>query len=214
MPPLVKQRRLAQIRSAALRLGVATLLSVELMATFMGARRHCRAAEGRTIVVAQRHPAAADNNQGSADKPFKTISRAAQEARPGDQVLIEDGVYREAVVVETSGTKEHPILFAAAPGANVVVTGADVVADWRKEPGAGALVSAPWPHVFAAWSPNHAHPDDNAHQLIGRCEQVVVDGYPLMQVASLQELTRGAFFVDLKGQRLYLWDRMNRDPVE
>ncbi len=172
------------------------------------------AAEGRTLVVAQLHPAASDDNPGTAEQPFKTISRAAREAQPGDLVRIEDGVYRETVLVEQSGSKERPIVFAAVPGANVVVTGTDVITEWQREPGDANIFSTPWPHVFAGWSPSNAHPDDDDHKLIGRCEQVVADGYHVQQVATLKEVTRGTFFADLQAHRLYVWDRMNRDPVQ
>ena len=34
----------------------------------------CAAEEDRALVVAQLHPAASDDNPGTADRPFKTIS--------------------------------------------------------------------------------------------------------------------------------------------
>jgi len=77
-------------------------------------------------------------------------------ARAGDIVRIDDGVYRETVIVEQSGAEKRPIVFEAAPGANVVVTGADVVTEWQREPGDANVFSAPWPHVFAGWSPSNA----------------------------------------------------------
>jgi len=174
----------------------------------------CRDAQGRTFVVAQLHPAAGDDKAGTAAEPFKSIARAARDVQAGDTVRVEDGVYRETVVVESSGSKEHPIVFAVAPGANVIVTGADVVTPWQREPGEANVFSAAWPHLFAGWSPTNAHPDDDDHRLIGRCEQVIADGYQIQQVGSLKEVTRGTFYVDLQAHRLYVWDRMNRDPVE
>jgi hypothetical protein len=81
---------------------------------------------GRTIVVAQRHPMASDEGAGSAEQPFKTISRAARTIEAGDTVRIEEGEYRETVEVAADGTAQEPIVFTAAPGARVVVTGADV----------------------------------------------------------------------------------------
>lgn len=171
-------------------------------------------AAGRTLVVAPLHPRAADENPGSADRPLATIARAASLVRAGDTVLLEDGVYRETVIVEASGTKERPIVFAAASGAKVVVSGADVLDQWQKAPGENEIVSAAWPHAFLGWSPTGAHPDDEQHRLIGRCEQVFVDGYPQLQVGSRQELSPGTFFVDLEAKRLYLWDRMNLNPAE
>ena len=74
---------------------------------------------------------------------LRTISAAAAKAEPGDTVVIHSGVYREAVTVEASGTKDKPIRFEAAPGENVVVTGADAIPNWKKEPGGGNIFSAP-----------------------------------------------------------------------
>src|SRR5207253_2589358 len=38
-------------------------------------------------------PTGSDVNRGTAAEPFRTIQRAADAARPGDTVLIEDGTY-------------------------------------------------------------------------------------------------------------------------
>ena len=40
---------------------------------------------------------------------FRTISAAARAIEAGDTVVIHDGVYRESVVVEKSGTADQPI---------------------------------------------------------------------------------------------------------
>lgn len=165
----------------------------------------------QAYVVAQSHPAASDDNPGTPTKPFKTISRAAKAVKPGDNVLIEDGVYRETVVVQTSGTKEAPIVFQAAPLANVVVTGAERITDWRREEGEENIYSTPWPHQYLGWTKRRAHPDDDYHQMIGRAEQVHVDNYPLLQVLSRDKLSRGTFYVDLSAKRLYIYDRPGQE---
>jgi Right handed beta helix region/Chondroitinase B len=138
---------------------------------------------------------------------LRTISAAAEKAEPGDTVVIHSGVYREAVTVETSGTKEKPIRFEAAPGENVVITGADAIRNWKKEPGAGSIFSAPWPHRFIGWNKSGTHPDDDEHRMIGRCEQVFILGYPLLQVLDRSQLGRGTFYVDLVAHRLYVCPR-------
>ncbi len=141
----------------------------------------------------------------------RTISEAAARAGPGDTVVIHAGVYRETVAVEQSGTEQRPIRFEAAPGERVVITGADVIRKWRKEPGSGTIFSAPWPHRFIPWNKTGTHPDDAKHRMIGRCEQVFVLGYPLLQVLDKNGLSRGTFFVDLDGKRLYVSPRDGTD---
>lgn len=169
---------------------------------------------GRTRVVAQRHPKASDDGPGTAEQPFKTISRAAKDAQAGDSVRVEEGEYREAIEVTADGTAEQPILFAAAPGARVIVTGADVLTDWKREEGSASVWSTPWPHVFIGHSPRNIHPDDDYHVLIGRAEQVFVNRYALQQVATRGELSRGTFFVDREEKRLVIQDRTNQDLVK
>jgi hypothetical protein len=170
--------------------------------------------EARVYVVAQNHPAAKDDNPGTPAKPLKTISRAATLVKPGDRVTIGDGVYRESVVIKASGTRESPIVFEAAPLAAVVVTGADVVTDLRREEGEENIYSTPWPHEFLGWTKRRAHPDDEYHRMIGRAEQVHIDRYPLLQVLARDKLSRGTFFVDQPGKRLYFCDRSGQDILK
>lgn len=146
----------------------------------------------------------------SAGAQFRTIQEAAQVVAPGDTVLIHTGVYRETVTVRTSGTAAQPIRFAAAPAANVTMTGADRLTGWRKEPGPDNIYSVPWTYSFIG-GPKFAHPNDDYHLLIGRAEQVFVQNYPLHQVLSRAALSRGDFFADLDGKRLYVWSAGNED---
>jgi hypothetical protein len=161
--------------------------------------------------VAQRDSQASDDGPGTVQQPWKTISKAAQTAGPGDLVVIGDGTYRERVVAKTSGTAEKPIRFEAAPGAHVVLTGADRLTGWQKVEGARPVYNIAWPHRFITWSKHMTHPDDDYHRLIGRCEQVSIDNYLLRLVLENSQLAPGAFFVDTSNQVLQVWDRGGRD---
>ncbi|HSS97707.1 MAG TPA: hypothetical protein VLK33_11790, partial [Terriglobales bacterium] len=132
---------------------------------------------------------------------FRTIQEAAIKAVRGDVVRIHSGVYREKIVAQKSGTRERPIRFEAAPGANVVVSGLDRLTKWRNE--GGNIYSASWPYRFIPWSKNEAHPDDEYHRLIGRAEQVVINDQLLHQTLQRDQLSPGAFYVDLANKRLY-----------
>jgi len=141
----------------------------------------------------------------------RTISEAALLAGPGDTVIIHSGIYREIVVIEKSGNPDNPITFQAAAVAGVVMTGADRISEWTEVKGDGRMYSTPWPHEFITWNRQHTHPDDDYHLLIGRCEQVFVNGYALGQVLERDKLARGTFYVDLDGKRLYVWNYNNRE---
>ena len=167
--------------------------------------------QGATYEVAQRSRQAGDEGDGTRERPWKTISHATAKVAPGDTVVIRDGTYREQVVVKTSGTEQAPIRFEAAPGARVVLTGADRLTGWQRAEGGPQVYRAPWTNRFIGWSPHMTHPDDEYHRLIGRCEQVAIDGYLLRQVLEVSQLAPGTFFVDVSNQVLQEWDPGGRD---
>jgi hypothetical protein len=168
-------------------------------------------AQGATYGVAPGSPQASDDGPGTLERPWKTLSKAAATALAGDRVLISSGLYRERVVANASGTPTAPICFEAAPGAHVVLTGADQMTGWRKAEGGRPVYSAAWPHRFVTWTRHMAHPDDEYHRVIGRCEQVAVDGYLLRQVLEPGQLAPGTFFADVTNHILLVWDSGNRD---
>src|SRR2546423_4712100 len=137
-----------------------------------------------------------------ADRQFRTIHDAARTVSPGDIVVIHSGIYRESVVVEKSGTREKPIRFEAAPNANVAVTGLDQLREWHKE--SDNVYSTSWSYRLIPRSKTDAHPDDDYHRLIGRAEQVVMNEGLLRQTLQLDQLSPGAFCVDLTNKRLYV----------
>lgn len=76
----------------------------------------------RTLYVA---PGGDDGNPGTdPGAPLATLQEAADRAAPGDLVSIAPGVYRESVLVTTSGTAAQPIVFRGS-GAGAVLDGAD-----------------------------------------------------------------------------------------
>lgn len=165
----------------------------------------------RTYEVAQSNPQASDDSDGTRERPWKTLSRALQHSGPGDEVIIRDGVYRENVVARTNGTALAPITFEAAPGAHVVITGADRLTDWQHANVGQPIYRVPWTYRFVGWSKYMSHPDDGYHRLIGRCEQVAIDGYLLRQVLEPNQLAPGTFFVDISNQVLEAWDSGGRN---
>jgi hypothetical protein len=163
-------------------------------------------AQARTWHVAQKPLAGIDPNSQS-----RTIAESAARLGPGDTALIHGGIYREQVIIDKSGLAEQPITLRAAEGEHVVITGADRITDWSQVSGEAGVYSAPWPHKFVAWNKNQTHPDDDYHRLIGRCERVFIDGYPLHQVLERSKLSRGTFFADTDAQLLYIQPAGNQE---
>lgn len=89
---------------------------------------------GNIYHVAQDHPQASDENPGTTELPFKTISAGAAVACEYDRVLIDEGIYREQVPLLRHGHAYYPsswIVFEAVAGKEVHVKGSDVFeAEW------------------------------------------------------------------------------------
>jgi len=73
-----------------------------------------------------------DKNDGSASKPYMTISAAAQVAQPGDVITVHSGTYRERINPPRGGESDFKrIVYQAAKGDKVVVKGSEVVIGWK-----------------------------------------------------------------------------------
>ena len=81
------------------------------------------AATSPVLYVDRGNPACSDTGSGTVDQPFCTISAAASRVTAGVTVEVASGTYAEDVSVPASGTSSAPIVFRAASGANVTLTG-------------------------------------------------------------------------------------------
>ncbi len=71
------------------------------------------------------------DGDGSKERPFKRINDAAKMAKPGDEVLVMPGVYREYVNPINAGTAEARITYRSTEPLGAVITGAEVVKCWE-----------------------------------------------------------------------------------
>lgn len=178
-------RRLAVLPTCCRSLVVAMLVTAGLASA--DSEAFAGEGAGRTWHVAQQPlPGIADNAQ------FRTISEAAVMVQPGDTVMVHGGTYRERVVVTKSGTTSDPIRFAAMPGEHVVVTGADLITAWEKDPEL-PIYNTRWDYRF------EPHPNERY-----RREQIIMGGYELRQVLGKELLAPGTFFVDAEAKLLYV----------
>lgn len=74
-----------------------------------------------------------DHAPGTATEPFRTISKAASIALPGDTVKVHAGTYREWVSPANGGTAEHRIVYESAGDGEVVISGAEPISNWIEE---------------------------------------------------------------------------------
>ena len=74
---------------------------------------------------------AGEAGDGSWQTPFRSIQRAAELARPGDEILVAPGTYREYVDPAFGGTADSPIVYRAQVPGKAVISGAEVVDSWQ-----------------------------------------------------------------------------------
>lgn len=70
------------------------------------------------------------DGNGTKERPFKYINDAAQIAKPGDEVLVAPGIYREYVDPVNAGTEETRITYRSTEPLGAVITGAEEVKNW------------------------------------------------------------------------------------
>jgi len=173
---------------------------------------------GKIYYVAQKNADASDDNPGTPERPFRTISGAASVMRWGETVVIDEGVYREEVPVLRNGHMYQPRslpTFKAAPGKQVFLKGADVF-DPRWKTLADDLYEAalpeelfaegaynPYALSLAVDAPGRVRPAPGT-ELIETLGQVYIDGKPLPQARSLDEVraTPRSFLVSADGKRV------------
>ena len=144
---------------------------------------------GQSYWVDQQHGSADDRNPGTRERPWRTINRASTVLRPGDAVIVQSGIYREAVTPRFGGSgPDRRITYAAASGAEVIVSGADVTApeEWTRDGNA-------WQKLWTG--PQLPMYSDEGDPVMRR-EMVVADGEVLRAVFRRQDLVPGTVFVE------------------
>lgn len=173
-----------------------------------------RAEPNHQLVVAQQQSSASDRNPGTENKPFRTINAAAQQAQPGDTILVHAGIYRERVIPPRSGNPDQPIVYEAAPGETVVLRGSEVWSATPVSADASTTSSAYWEGPL----PQKLFPDPDpfTKQLERMPEgylrgQVFCQSLPLRQVLDQDTLTAqpGAWYFDPQKR----WLRVHLDQA-
>lgn len=151
-----------------------------------------------TLIVDQQHPAAADANPGTRERPLRSISAAARAARAGDTVLVRPGIYRESVPLTQSGQPGKPIIFRSEEPLKAVLSGADVLTGWAP---AG-------PGIWRATSEALARPGDRSIE----GQWVHANGNPLQRTEDVRRLLPGMFFLDATNKTVYVAPEEGQTP--
>jgi len=162
-----------------------------------------------TYHVAQNNPLASDalNITGTLESPYKTITRAMKNIKPGDIVVIHEGIYRESVAITVSGTKEKPITIEVAENEKVIMRGSAIVSNWVRQTGADPIYTyTGWTKFFGTWRPD---PEDARD--LGR-NQIYANGEYVREVRAQEDLVKGTFCIGKAAKIIYLWMKNNLDP--
>ena len=196
----------------------------------------------RTLYVDGSSPAASDANDGSAERPFKTIQRAADLAAPGTRVRIHAGLYRECVHPRRGGTDaEHMICYEAFGDGPVVIRASEEAraflpsTGWRlrgfdpRQDVSGVRVYAHRldPNMFRGYNPFCAvnilhdrlfieYDKTDMTPYLNRRGCVFCDGKPLRQVALYRQMAEedNTYWVEHNGQTVHFRLPGDADPQE
>ena len=89
---------------------------------------------------------------GLHETPFRRINDAAKVARPGDEIIVAPGIYREYVNPVHAGTEEARIVYRSETPRGAVITGAELVTGWKKVKGTTWTVRIN-NGIFASYNP-------------------------------------------------------------
>ncbi|MBR0088140.1 MAG: hypothetical protein IJL98_10430, partial [Lachnospiraceae bacterium] len=76
--------------------------------------------------------AAERNGNGTKERPFRFINEAAKIARPGDEVLVAPGLYREYVDPVNGGTEDARIVYRSEEPLGAHIIGSEEAKGWKK----------------------------------------------------------------------------------
>ncbi|WP_157357555.1 right-handed parallel beta-helix repeat-containing protein [Amycolatopsis nigrescens] len=147
-----------------------------------------------------------DSAAGTEKAPLHSITAAVQRAPGGATIVVRAGTYRETV-----GMVRKRVTIQPYPGEQVWAKGSLVVTGWTRD-------GARWRHD--GWDPqlcrNCFLPEiiDPAHPLAGQPDMAFLDGVPLRQVGSEDDVRPGTFFVDVPGKALVIGDDPGGRTVE
>jgi len=179
-----------------------TVLTLPLSADIVSAGARAAEEVDRVLHVDTTSNVASDNNPGSEELPLATIQAAigwADELRregEGVRILIQSGIYREALEMVSIGDDPPPLIIEAAMPGTVTVSGSDEWEAWTPAPEPGLFVSN-WPYKWGA--------DGSVEPIVGRREMVFISGEPLRQVLEHNDLAAGSFLVDEKERALHIY---------
>jgi hypothetical protein len=149
-----------------------------------------------------------DAGDGSAARPFRTISAAARAAMPGDTVTVHGGTYRERVTPPRGGESDtRRITYRAAQGDTVEIKGSEVVKGWQRHSGDVWKVTLPGT-FFGNYNPYRDLIEGDWFTDKGRPHhtgEVYINGKALFEVHQLDGVMNPQPYADARDREASLW---------
>lgn len=125
---------------------------------------------GGVLHVAPNHPNSMDNGDGSADRPYQTLSYAMKQLMPGDTLKISPGEYREALIFpRRAWSTKQPTTIMGEGNGEVLILGNVLVKGWVRQHD-DIYVKRPW-----IIEPQQVMLKDNLLEQVGG---TIFKGYP------------------------------------
>lgn len=152
-------------------------------------------------------PNGSPTRSGTSPSAPTTIENAVAKAPAGATIVFRGGTYRgvNRLLIFKRLTLQ------AFPHEKPWIKGSQIVTGWTRDT-AGRWVKTGWTHAFASkMEPRYIKSD---HPLAGDRDMVFLDGRPLAQVRTQDQVTPGTFCVDANTDKLYLGDNPDNKLVE
>ncbi len=132
---------------------------------------------------------------GSKETPFRHINDAAKAARPGDEVLVAPGIYREYVDPVHAGMPDARITYRSEVPLGAMITGAEEMKDWKHYEG-NVWVCRVDNGVFGSYNPYTTFVGGDWYfaPVVRHTGAVYLDDRQLYETETLEECIKGEIY--------------------
>ena len=169
-----------------------------------GTRVHAQAnvTENQTTYLYVDASKGSDSYPGTYNSPLRTIQAAVYKANTNNQkwigtkVIVNPGVYREAVNIEPiSGQTSATTTIQAAVTGTAIIAASNVLTGWWQTSSSPVVYSNSWDYKFGTCAVPSGWPWSIA-PIARRTEMIYVNNTPITEVMAYSQLRPGTFYVD------------------